>query len=269
MADISGRLRELDALERLAGGRTAVHRLHPGAKLLAALVYLVTVVSFSRFALGRLIPFFFYPFVLAAAAEAPWPPILRRIAPVLPFAALAGLSNLLFDTAPAAYLGGVAVSRGALSCLVILARTFLTVSAVLLLAATTPFTDLTDELRRVRLPEALVLLFGMLYRYVGALLDQALAMYTAYRLRHPRGRGVELRDMGPFAGQLLLRSFDRAERVYAAMRCRGYGRPAAAREGRRWTGRDYLFVLLVAAPCAALRIWNVGALWARLAGRFF
>lgn len=31
-----------------------------------------------------------------------------------------------------------------------------------------------------------------------------------------------MKDMGIFVGQLLLKSFDRAESIYVAMKCRGY-----------------------------------------------
>jgi len=47
-------------------------------------------------------------------------------------------------------------------------------------------------------------------------------MNIAYLLRSPDKKGIEMRDMGSFAGQLLIHSFDRAEQVYNAMKCRGY-----------------------------------------------
>ena len=47
-------------------------------------------------------------------------------------------------------------------------------------------------------------------------------MNTAYTLRAPRRRGIAFRDWGAFAGNLLLRSFDRAETVHDAMLLRGF-----------------------------------------------
>lgn len=47
-------------------------------------------------------------------------------------------------------------------------------------------------------------------------------MMRAYHLRSLKQNGLEMRHMGSFTGQLLLRSIDRAERVYAAMQCRGF-----------------------------------------------
>lgn len=62
-------------------------------------------------------------------------------------------------------------------------RTLLCVSAVLILVAVTPFRELTEGLRRLRLPAVFISLFEMTYRYLGTLAGEALSMYTAYSLR--------------------------------------------------------------------------------------
>jgi cobalt/nickel transport system permease protein len=61
----------------------------------------------------------------------------------------------------------------------------------------------------------------MTYRYLSVLWGEAAAMITSYKLRGG-GRGIQIRDSGPFLGQLILRSFDRANRVYQAMGSRGF-----------------------------------------------
>jgi cobalt/nickel transport system permease protein len=44
----------------------------------------------------------------------------------------------------------------------------------------------------------------------------------AYSLRAPMQKGIHRGVWGSFAGQLLLRTFDRAQRVYEAMSIRGF-----------------------------------------------
>lgn len=58
-------LSDLRTLEELAEGNTLLHRLHPGAKLLAAFLYLVCLMSLERHALSRVTPFLFYPVLMA------------------------------------------------------------------------------------------------------------------------------------------------------------------------------------------------------------
>lgn len=257
MADLRSKLNTLYSLEQLAAGQTAVHRLHPRAKLAVTACYLLCVVSLDRLALTRLAPFLFYPAVVLAAADIPARMIWRRSLTALPFCLFAGVSNLLLDRAVVLRLGGIPVTAGALSLAVLLTRTFLCVSAVLILVAVTPFPLLTDELRRLRLPETLVLLLEMIYRYLGILADEADAMLTAFRLRSCGLRWPRLTLAGPFIGQLLLRSADRAGRIYQAMQCRGFRLRKTPAHARRWTAGDTLFLLAGCGSSLVFRFWDI------------
>ena len=267
-ADLKSKIQEIYSLEQLSGGDSAVHRLHPGAKLLVTLVYIVTVVSFDRYTFGRLIPYVFYPFIIMALSETPWRMVSKRVLLALPFVVLAGVSNIIFDTDPAIIIGSVAISRGVLSCAAIVFRTFLCVTAVMILVAVTPFAHLSSQLRRIHVPEIFILLFEMTYRYIGSLLEETSSMYMAYQLRHTHHKGLEMKHMGPFVGQLLLRSFDRAERIYAAMKCRGYGSFGAEHAIRPWKAADYAFSAVVCIPCILLRVFDATAILNQLIGRW-
>lgn len=227
MAEIRSRVSALYSLEQLAGGESVIHRLHPGVKLAVTFLYIICVVSLERHAPGRLAPFLLYPVTVMALARIPVKMILTRCAAALPFCIFAGISNLLLERQPWLVLGQgqVVITAGAVSFLVLLLRTLLCVGAVLILAAVTPMTQLTGQLRRMHVPGLLVTLFEMIYRYLGTLADEAATMVTAYRMRSGGKKWPDLRHFGPFVGQLLLRSADRAQRVYYAMQCRGYGNP--------------------------------------------
>ena len=233
-------------------------------KLVSAFCFIVLVVSFDRTAFGRLVPFVFYVVVLMALSETPWLPVLKRAALALPFVLLAGLSNIIFDRAAAFQMAGITVSAGTLSFFTLIFRSFLCVSAVLLLVAVTPLSDLTGQLRRLRVPKLLVMLFEMTYRYIGVLLGEAGAMVTAYMLRSTERKGLQMRHMGSFVGQLFIRSFDRAERVYAAMSCRGYGETDGRQARRPLAAGDYMYLAAICLPFLALRFVDVTALFGRL-----
>lgn len=264
MSEIHGKIREFYALEQLALGNTAIHRLHPGAKFIAALVYIVTVVSFDRFAFHQLIPFLFYPAVLLSLSETPIKLALKRVALALPFVIIAGLSNIIFDRVPVIAFGGVTVTSGVVSCASVILRTFLTVLALVQLMAVTPVNELTNVLRSIHIPEKGVMLFEMTYRYIGVLLEETASMYTAYHLRHRKAKGLEMKHMGSFIGSLMLRSFDRADRIYNAMKCRGYGREILKAKGKPWRTDDWIFVSAVCAGCVICRIVDISALIGRV-----
>ena len=257
MSDLGARVHELRALESLAAGRTVIHRLHPLSKLLSAFVYIVIIVSFGRYDFVRLAPYLFYPFILMALAELPYKLLLSRVLVALPFCLFAGISNVVFDTQSAFTVRGVAVSFGVLSLATILLKMYLCVMAALLLVATTPFTDLSAQLRRIHVPMIFVIVFEMTFRYIGVLLEEVHSMSTAYRLRSGRKRTLDMRHMGSFVGQLLLRGFDRAERVHAAMRCRGYSLNHIPRPRHGFQASDAFALAAVCLLSLILRIFSI------------
>ena len=265
---MKNKIYELYALEQLASGSTCIHRLNPLAKLLAAALFIVTVVSFDRYALGRLIPYIFYPALLMALSQTPYTMLFIRFLIALPFCLFAGLSNIILDRNTAFIIGGLTVSRGVISFFVILFKTYLCVMAVLILVSVTKFSELTAELRRLRLPALFIIMFELTYRYIGVLLNEAYSMSIAYSLRSPNRKGIEMRDMGSFAGQLLIRSFDRAERVYNAMKCRGYALNYTTQNNRRLTLHDMIFFAVVSVFCITFRFIDVNALLTGFLGRF-
>jgi cobalt/nickel transport system permease protein len=259
-------MRELYALEQLSGGSSCVHRLHPAAKLLTTVVFIITVMSFNRYAFGRLTPYVFYPALMTALSEMPHSILLKRLLIALPFCLFAGISNIVYDRTYAFVLGAMPVSYGVVSFFTILLKTYLCVMAVLLLAAVTPFAQLANSMRRLGMPYIFTVMFEMTYRYIGVLITEAYSMYTAYSLRSVNGKGIALKDMGSFTGQLLLRSIDRADRVYNAMKCRGYTSDytlhSLRQSGRKLKSQDLIFCLAACLLCITFRVVNINALFA-------
>jgi len=256
MPDLSARIHELRALENLSAGKTMIHRLHPLVKILTAFTFVVTVASFGRFDFAQLTPYLFYPFVMMALAVLPYKVMLLRVAVALPFCLFAGISNVFFERATALTIGGAPISFGVISLLTILLKMYLCVMAALLLIATTQFTELTAQLRRMRVPMIFVMIFETTYRYISVLLEEAHSMTVAYRLRSGEKKALDMKHMGTFTGQLVLKGFDRAERVHIAMRCRGYSLSSIPPARRRLTGMDVLLTALICVPVILLRFFN-------------
>jgi cobalt/nickel transport system permease protein len=245
----------ITALEEYAMKDSPLSRIHPGAKLLATAMYLVCVVSFPATALSGLAPYLFYPAVLLPLADIPLRAAALRLVPALPFALMGGISCVLVMREPAFIMGDLIVSRGALAFASIMFKTILCVGAALILAGSTPFPVLCAGLRRLHVPSLFCLQLTLCYRYIAVLLEEAQAMYTAYILRSP-GKKAAMKDMGPLLGTLLLRSLDRAARVYNAMRCRGFSGTFFA-ERKPLKAADVLYCAAVCAAALLFRFFNV------------
>jgi cobalt/nickel transport system permease protein len=130
---------------------------------------------------------------------------------------------------------------------------------------------LAAQLRRFHIPAIFVTLLEVCYRYIAVLAAESGSMYTAYKLRSVNAKGVAMVHMGSFVGHLFLRSAARAERVYAAMKCRGYSLKTPPVTAMPVKGSGIIFLFIVSAFCALFRFVNVTVLAGKLiekVGRF-
>lgn len=251
------------ALEEMASGNSWIHRLHPLAKLWVTAVYVVAVVSVGRLDYAALSFFFFYPALLIPLAGVPAGALVRRMLPALPLVMLAGLSNVFLEPSVFLVVGAFRVSRGFVSLVVLLEKAALTVLAVLILMATTNAARLFSGLRAVGVPKVLLNVLMLSARFLTLLSGEAGRMTRAYRLRANSSAGIRMGNMGSFVGQLLLRSIDRAERVYKAMKLRGYSGEYPVSDAGRLNAASAAYAVGVSAAILLFRFFTLADVLAK------
>ena len=103
-------------------------------------------------------------------------------------------------------------------------RSTLCLAALVLLAATTPFSEIVRVLRRWRVPALLLTTLTLMDRYLFVLVEESARMQRARASRtfSVRSRLAVWRSLAETLGQLFVRSVERAGRIYAAMCARGW-----------------------------------------------
>jgi cobalt/nickel transport system permease protein len=236
-----------------------IHSLEPRAKIIAALALVVAVVTTPPMRAAEFALFLVLLFALGMLARLPLLRVLRRSAAVLPFAGTIALLAPLQESggswnaaglAAAWSAGGWAVTWG------ILSKAWLSALCMVLLAATTRSADLLAALRRLKVPDVFVMLLSFIARYVGVLGDQLHSLRTAIASRAPdlRGRAL-LASFGSIAGNLFVRSYERGERIHAAMLSRGYTGTLPASPDRRMGPAEILLLATALLAAAALVLY--------------
>lgn len=253
-------LGELGQMDELSVMRSPVHSLNAGAKLLCTVVYIICVMSFNKYDLSGLIPMLLWPVFMYQLSGIPVRTCFYKLRIVLPLVMAVGLFNPIFDRAPMLEIGGIAVSGGVISMFTLMLKGVLCLMASFLLVATTPFDSLCAALQRAHMPRMLVTLFLLTYRYVGVMTQELAVMTDAYHLRAPGQKGIEFSAWGSFLGQLILRSMDRAQELYASMLLRGYHQHFHYAPSRPFRGTDAAFLILSLASFALFRYVNIAEL---------
>ena len=113
---------------------------------------------------------------------------------------------------------------GAVSALLLLLRVGTSVSFTVLFVLSTPWNSVLKALGVLRVPDVIVLVLGMTYRYIHLLLHTANDMFLSRKSRILRrmSGAEERRLMAATSGTLLWKSLQMSSEVYLAMESRGY-----------------------------------------------
>jgi cobalt/nickel transport system permease protein len=148
--------------------------------------------------------------------------------------------------------------RGLFAALVVLLKALTVVTLMMVLWATAPVDANLKAAHSLRVPGVVVQLIVLTYRYVFLLWEELGRLRIAVRVRGFRS-GANLhtyKTVGHVAGTLLVRSYERAERVGQAMRCRGFDGTYRSLATFRTTGRDVAAFLIIILSAAGLVLWD-------------
>jgi len=114
-------------------------------------------------------------------------------------------------------------SEGANLGLLLMSRTFGGMCALFFVALTTPMVEIFSILKSLHLPQVLIELSMLIYRYIFVLLEEAMMIHTAQELRLGSSslRG-SLNSFSMLTSVLFLRAWERGEKLMVAMDSRCY-----------------------------------------------
>lgn len=240
--------------EPFAHGDSIIHRADPRARLVAALLLTVPMALVATpWTAGISVAVGLGLVCLAVLSPAA---VLSRLLAVNLFIAFLWLF-LPFSTpgAPLLHFGGLTLTKEGLDLALLL--TFKSNAVVLCLMAlmgSIPVQDMGPAMQSLRLPAKLCHLFLFTFRYIFVIRKEYQTMTRAMNARgfKPKTNLHTYRSYAWLVGMLLVKSWDRAERVNRAMLCRGF-------QGRFYTLTQFNFTtadifFITTAALAALGV---------------
>jgi cobalt/nickel transport system permease protein len=220
--------------ERYHHGSGLLYRADPRVKILIAVLFAFAVTTVPEGHWAAYAGFGALAALAIVLSKLPPLLVLRRALVALPFVAAA--IPLIFTregdtvfTVP--LVGWTASAEGLTAVISILLKSWLSILMAVVLTSTTPPIDLIRGLERLRVPRVLAATVFFMYRYLYVIGGEGQRMMRARDSRSaaaPDGTksggsiGWRARVLGNMVGSLFLRSFERSERIHAAMQARGY-----------------------------------------------
>ncbi|MFH1626040.1 MAG: cobalt ECF transporter T component CbiQ [Pseudomonadota bacterium] len=210
--------------EEFSSGDSFVHRIDPRIKVVIAVLFSIVVAVADRFSV--LLLGLFFSVGLISVARLSIRKISYRLLIVNGFILLLWVFlPFTFPGATLFSLGPLTASRdGVMYALTITIKSNTIILTSIALLATSSVTTLVHALRHLYVPDKLVHLFFFCYRYIHVIHLEYVRLTNAMKIRcfKPKTNMHTYRTYAYLVGMLLLKSYDRSERVYQAMLCRGF-----------------------------------------------
>lgn len=237
---------------------SALNRLDPRARILAAMAFAVGVVMIHHAApLGVAL---LLALALMALARLPVGLTLKRMVMMDSFIIVMLL--MLPFTVPGTALftlwGWPASREGLQQATRIALQANSAVLALMALVSTQDPSTLGHALWRLGVPARLVHLLLFTVRYLDVIHQEYSRLRVAMKMRafRPRNTLHTYRSFGYLIGMLMVRALERSERILKAMKCRGFTGQLPLLDELRFSGRDGVFLGLWLALLVALLLWN-------------
>ena len=210
--------------EEFSSGTSLMHNLDPRVKIIVATLFSIVTAIVDRTEV--LLLALSFSACCLTVSQLPLKKIMRRLLLVN------GFILLLWLFLPFTYPGKTLFSLGPFNAsaegiryaLSITIKSNAIVLACIALLGTSPIFTLAHALRHLHVPDKLVQLLFFSYRYIHVIYLEYGRLLSAMRVRcfHPRSDVHTYKTYSHLVGMMLLKSYDRSERVYNAMLCRGF-----------------------------------------------
>lgn len=230
--------------EPFVSGKSFIHSAHPGVRVGCA--FLISLFGAMVTNLNAAVAVFVAGIIFSASARLPFWPLIKRLFVVnlfilflwvfLPFSRP---GEPLLSVGPF-----VASLEGVLYTAVITLKSNGVVLAVTSLISTMPVQTMGAGMQSLKIPEKFCRLFLFTWRYIHVMRTEFFKMRRAAAMRGfiPRTNLRTYKTYAWLMGMLLVRSLDRAQRVWQAMLCRGFSGTFHTLNRYRISNRDWLVV---------------------------
>lgn len=225
-----------------------LHRLPPEVKVAATALFAVGVAITPRQAIWAFVVDALLLATVVRVARIRPGFVLARLAVVLPFVAFALLVPFVAGGEQITIFGLELSRDGLWATWNILSKASLGATASIVLAATTELPELVKGMARLRVPAVVTSIASFMIRYLEVVAAEMARMRTAMTARGYDPRWLaQTKPLANSAGALFVRSYERGERVHAAMLARGFDGVMPDLDPERAAARQWAVTIGVAA----------------------
>lgn len=222
MNKIDNAIKTVHHMDSQANQKGYLNRIHPLAKLLITIIYIISLTSIDKYNLVMTLAMSIYLILVSIIGDLSIKKALKSLKVVLLLLVILGIANPILDRTIITYIGIVPITTGMISMCTLLLKGIFAILASYFLILTTSIEEICYALKMIHMPNILITVIMLIYRYIIVFLKEVQRIWTAYQMRAPKQKGAHYKAWGSLIGSLMLRSIDRAQVVYESMELRGF-----------------------------------------------
>jgi len=242
--------------------KSPIHGLDPRVKIICVITIVISVIFTDP---RSFLAFFLYAGMLAGIAvlsRVPLSFIFRKSLVVIPFVLMIAVFIPFFKEGKiaGAYSFGTlrltVTHEGLLIFWNVLVKSYLAASAIIIFTAATRFSVLLKALEKLKTPILFIMILSFMYRYLFVSVDELMHMSQAKKCRSVGGtRWFHAKTTANMIGSLFIRSYERGESVYMAMRSRGFNGTINTVYEFSLKTKDLFFMAAIVVSLTAIRLF--------------
>ena len=234
---------------------SAIHHMAPEAKLVATFLFVAAVAITPRQAIWAFAVYALLLGALIGVSRVGPGFVAVRLAAVIPFILFAVLIPFVAGGETVEVFGVDLSREGLWGAWNVVAKATMGATASILLAATTEISEMLRGMSILKVPPVLTAIAMFMVRYLVLVSGELGRMRTAMTARGYDPRWLwQAKPLAASAGALFIRSYERGERVHAAMVARGFSGVMPDLDGTRATRADWLRTSLLVGVAAAIAV---------------
>jgi cobalt/nickel transport system permease protein len=217
-------------IEDLSDKKGLMQAINPIAKLVAIVAMIISALFITS--LPHLLIICLFPIIFAVASHISLKQLLTRTALIPLLMATVSIPILFLTTGNPLWttnLGNITIAitaEGLTKFLVFTVRIWFCVATLSLLILSTGFDKTLKLLATLKTPPLIIQLFSLTYRYFFVSIHEAQSILIAKEARTYINKKTinlqTLKNLGTILSSLFIRTYERSERVYLAMKARGF-----------------------------------------------
>lgn len=212
----------LHFMDNKSNGNCALNSIHPLVKLITTVFYILLLMQTDKYNLNTTLAMGIYLAVISIAFNLSVKKCFKNLKILFIMLIIMGVANPILDRNIIAQPGVIPITSGMISMVTLVLKGMFALISSYFLAVTTSMEKICYALKLLHIPNIMITIFILIYRYIIVFLKETERIWIAYQMRAPEQKGVHFRAWGSMIGSLMIRSIDKAQSVYESMELRGF-----------------------------------------------